>query len=247
MFPSASQATSVGLPKRYGWAAGGGVPRARGRVEAVRLGPAAEEHGHAAPGVELDDHVGSFVDRPDVVFGIDPHRMRHRETVQAPSDLPHEGSRGVELEEPRGLAAPGVDEDVILRVPSDADTLSHVEVGRQLQEVQLRPERDLGRRRVGFGRRRRNVPLGFDGKRAEQSNDNTQGRQRSHHGSLQSSSDGRRSHSVPSYLLSAGTSTARTAAAQISYPLGFRCRLSSTKMSVITFPSGRSKGVATSM
>jgi hypothetical protein len=124
-----------------------------------------------------------LIDSPDVVLGIDPHGVRHRETVQALSDLSDEVSRRIELEEPRGLAAAGVDEDVILRVPRHADTLAHVEVGRQLEKVQLRLEWDRRRRRVGFGRRRRIVPLCFDGEGNEQS-DHRQRWQKSHHGSL---------------------------------------------------------------
>src|SRR5262249_38511964 len=35
-----------------------------------------EYHRHAAFGIELDDHVGAFVDGPDIVFSVDSNRMR---------------------------------------------------------------------------------------------------------------------------------------------------------------------------
>ena len=73
-----------------------------GTVDRFRL--AAHRHHDAALGIELDDHVRSFVDDPDVVLWIDAHRVREDEAVEALADLADELARRIELEQPRGAA-----------------------------------------------------------------------------------------------------------------------------------------------
>ena len=63
-------------------------------------------HGHhdAPLGIELDDHVRSFVHHPDVVLGIDANVVGEDKAVNSLSDLAHEFSGLVILEQPRGAA-----------------------------------------------------------------------------------------------------------------------------------------------
>ena len=62
---------------------------------------AAEHHDHAALGVELDDHVRTFVRNPDVVFGIDFDRMAEGPRVEVVADLADELAVGTEFEQLR--------------------------------------------------------------------------------------------------------------------------------------------------
>jgi hypothetical protein len=64
------------------------------RWEAVWQGPLqpgfrlfAESHDDTTLRVELDDHIGSFINQPDVVSGIHTDRMSHLEAVQTLTDL----------------------------------------------------------------------------------------------------------------------------------------------------------------
>src|SRR5580704_885873 len=52
----------------------------------------AQKHLNPAFRIELDDHVRSFVDCPDVVLRIDPNRMSKQEPIQALADLANESS-----------------------------------------------------------------------------------------------------------------------------------------------------------
>ena len=62
--------------------------RSRSHRHAVdRFRPVAQHHHHPSFGIELDDHVGAFVDGPDVVLRIDADRVGERETVQPFADL----------------------------------------------------------------------------------------------------------------------------------------------------------------
>src|SRR5208282_864304 len=63
---------------------------------------AAEDHGDAAIGAELDDHVGTFVGDPDVVVLIDANGMCEGPGVKIVADFLDESSVGSELEELRG-------------------------------------------------------------------------------------------------------------------------------------------------
>jgi hypothetical protein len=66
---------------------------------------AAEDHNHAAFGVELDDHVRTLVGDPDVIFGIDFDGMAEGPGVQIVADLADELAVGSELEKLGGSGA----------------------------------------------------------------------------------------------------------------------------------------------
>jgi hypothetical protein len=108
-----------------------------------RLRPAAHGHHNAALGIEFDDHVGAFVDGPDVVPRVDSDGVSEHESVEAFADLADEGPGLVELEEARPLA-PCEDEDVSLRIAGDADAFAGVQVGGKLQKVGHGFEGNLG-------------------------------------------------------------------------------------------------------
>ena len=55
----------------------------------------------AARRVELDHHVGAFIDGPDVVVLVDPNGVGLRPCVQALADFPQELAVGAELEQLR--------------------------------------------------------------------------------------------------------------------------------------------------
>ena len=149
MLPCGSQATSVGRQKMYFCA--GGLGPVRRRDDAVDGGrTAAEHHQHLALRVELGDHVGAFVDRPDIVLRIDAHRMGELEAVIALADFLEEIAVLVELEQPR-VGAAMKDEDVALGVGGDADRLAEIFARRKLQEIRHR----------GVGNLRHVLRLGF--------------------------------------------------------------------------------------
>ena len=113
-------------------------------------------HQHLALGTELDEHVGAFVDRPDVVLRVDAHRVREGEAVVVAADLAHEVALRRVLEQPR-LVGAVVDVDVALRVGRDAHVLAGVDAGRVLEEIWhrfVRDHRNVGRRGPGLGRKR---------------------------------------------------------------------------------------------
>ena len=110
---------------------------------ADRILAPADRHQHLALGAELDEHVGAFVDRPDVVLRVDAHRVREREAVVVAADLAHERALRRVLEQPR-LVGAVVDVDVALRVGGDAHVLAGVDAGRVLEEVGHRFVRDHG-------------------------------------------------------------------------------------------------------
>ena len=90
ILPAASQPTSVGRLKLKAGAGSGGPGRARRREWAARAG--GPGHHDAAFGIELDDHVGAFVDGPDIVLGVDAHGVSEDEAVEAFADLADEGA-----------------------------------------------------------------------------------------------------------------------------------------------------------
>ena len=65
---------------------------------------AAEYHCDPAFGIELDDHVGSLVGHPDVVFLVDLHGMRIRPGVEIVADFAQELAVRVELQQLRAAA-----------------------------------------------------------------------------------------------------------------------------------------------
>ena len=118
---------------------------------------------HAARLVELDDHVGSLVDRPDVVVLVDAHAVRERPAVESLSDLADELALRPELEQLRRRrrerwTARAVrsreDEDVSFRVDRHAGDFAEVHAGRQLEEVGARLEWNVGNALLRDRRRR---------------------------------------------------------------------------------------------
>src|SRR5262245_61326779 len=108
-----------------------------GREPLDRLGPPADHHRHAAVRRELDHHVRTFIDRPDVVLAIDSDRMREFEPVQALADLAYEGPVLIELEQSR-VAAARIDEDVALGIRRNSNAFAEIKIGWKLQEVWYR-------------------------------------------------------------------------------------------------------------
>ena len=136
MLPCGSQPTSVGRQKMYFCAGGFGPVRRRdGAVNRRR--PAAEHHQHLALRAELGDHVGAFVDGPDVVVLVDAHRVGEFEAVIALADFLDEVAVLVELPQPR-VGAAVIDEDVALGIGRDGDRFAEILAGRELQEVRHR-------------------------------------------------------------------------------------------------------------
>src|SRR5580704_7671045 len=98
MLPCGSHVTSVGweLPIDCRKRRPRMFPRLRALVRSFLL--AAEHHHHPAFGIELDHHVRTLVDRPDIVVLIHPHRMRKRPRIQVLPNFTNVLSVGTELE-----------------------------------------------------------------------------------------------------------------------------------------------------
>ncbi len=104
--PVGDEDVALRVPGDVGWAIEAvrrrlGHRRRRRDQPFDRFMTAPHHHLDLAFGVELDDRVGAFVNRPDVVLGIDAHGVRHREAVGAAPDLLHEIPVLIELEEAR--------------------------------------------------------------------------------------------------------------------------------------------------
>jgi len=109
--------------------------RARRRRNGARHGlrPVTEHHHDPSGGIELDHHVRSLVDDPDVVLGIDTNTVGELESVVPFPDFPDERAVLIELEQP-GVGAARVDEDMPLGIGRDTNRLAQVHAGRELQE-----------------------------------------------------------------------------------------------------------------
>jgi hypothetical protein len=66
-----------------------------------RFQPAAKNPHDAAGRVELDDHVGAFVDGPNIVVLVDAHRVSEGPAVEALANFAEEFSVGPEFEQLR--------------------------------------------------------------------------------------------------------------------------------------------------
>ena len=77
----------------------------RTRGDNQRFGFPAQGHEHASIGIELDDHVRSFIDDPDVVLPVYTYAMRENESVETLTDLAHVLAGLVEFEQ--SCRAPG--------------------------------------------------------------------------------------------------------------------------------------------
>ena len=93
----------------------------------------AEHHHDPSGGIELDDHVRSLVDDPDVVLRIDAHAVRELEAVAPFADLADVAAVLIELEQAR-VGAARVDEDMPLGVGRHANRFAQVQPGRELQK-----------------------------------------------------------------------------------------------------------------
>src|SRR5215467_7613804 len=63
--------------------------------------PAPENHHDVAGLIELDDHIRTFINRPDVVILVDPHGVRFRPCIETLADLADELAFRTELEQLR--------------------------------------------------------------------------------------------------------------------------------------------------
>ena len=100
----------------------------------MRFRPPAQQHDHLAFGVELDHHVGAFVDGPDIVLRIDSHDVSEGEAVQAVADEAQKLAGLIEFKQAR-LVAAVVNKDVPFGIGGDPDALPEVEIRWKLQEV----------------------------------------------------------------------------------------------------------------
>ena len=116
-----------------------------------RLLPAAEDHHDAAGLIELDHHVRTLVDRPDVVRPVDADGVSERPAVEALADLAPELALRTEFEQlrrGRGIGRPvravraGEHVDVPPGVHGDARDFAEVHPFGELEEVSHRVERD---------------------------------------------------------------------------------------------------------
>ena len=119
---------------------------------------AAEHHRDAPFGIQADDHVRSLVHEPEVVVPVEANGVGVGERVETLADLADELAVLVELEElrrrrterrARVAVGPREDDDAALRADGDARRLAQVHVGRKLQEVGHRVERDFRNRLLG--------------------------------------------------------------------------------------------------
>ena len=111
---------------------------------------AAEHHDHTTLRIELDDHVGAFVRRPDVVLLIDAHGMRERPGVEVFADFANELAVLIELEKlsrgsrvrRAGRATARKDKHMPLGIDRHAGCLAQIHVLGQFDRVGYRIEAD---------------------------------------------------------------------------------------------------------
>ncbi len=150
-----------GVPRNIGNLAEHSIDGRERRLDVLeRLGAfiggfllATENHDDAAFGIELDDHVGTFVGDPDVVVLIDFDGVTERPSVQVVADFAEKFSVRSEFEElrrsggvggARSVTA-GKDEDVALGIDGDAGGFGEIDVRRKFQEIGNRLKADFGR------------------------------------------------------------------------------------------------------
>jgi len=114
---------------------------------------AAENHDDAAFGIELDDHVGTFVGDPDVVVFVDFDGVGEGPGVQVVADFAEKFSVRSEFEELRRSGGVGgarsvtarEHEDVALGIDGSAGGFAEIDVRREFQDVRDGMEADLWR------------------------------------------------------------------------------------------------------
>src|SRR5258706_9596327 len=147
---------------------------AGGDGAADRWRPAAKHHQHLTFGAELGDHVGTFIDRPDIVLRIDADGVRELKAVITLAYFPHETAVLVEFPELRSRRAAVVDEDMALGIGRDRNRFAEIFAGRDLEEIRHRRNRDFrnpgdcglqlrhrraGGQNHGSGETRQKIPL----------------------------------------------------------------------------------------
>ena len=109
-----------------------------------RFLPAPEHPNYATRLIKFDNHVGAFVDGPDVVVLVNAHAMGFRPRVKAFANFTQEFAFRTELQQLRRRGAIGgtsgaigtrEDEDVALGIDGHARNLAKVHPGRQLGEI----------------------------------------------------------------------------------------------------------------
>ena len=104
---------------------------------------ASEHQHHFSFGIELDDHVRTFVGHPDVIVLINFHGVRKRPGVEVMANLANEFSVGAKLEELRGGgtvgwsrgAAARKNNNVPFRIERDSRSFAKIKVRRKLEKV----------------------------------------------------------------------------------------------------------------
>ncbi len=108
------------------------------------FGAAPENHGYAARLVELDHHVGTFVDGPDVVVLIDAHAVGFGPCIKTFADFADVLAVRIKLEELRrsgrvsgtvGAIGPREHEDVSFGIDGHAGYLAEIHSGWKLEEI----------------------------------------------------------------------------------------------------------------
>src|SRR5262249_52654169 len=102
-----------------------------------------KNHGHSSFGIELDYHVGAFIDGPDVVVLIHADRMRVRPRVQVVTDFPQILTVGAKLEYlrcgrsvSRSCNVPAIEnENMSLGINGDTGCFAKMQISRQLEKV----------------------------------------------------------------------------------------------------------------
>ena len=109
-----------------------------------RLCPASEDPDHAPRLVELDNHVGAFVDGPDVVVFVDAHGVGFGPGVEALANFAQELAFGTELEQlcrrgaigrTAGAVGAREHENVALGINGHTWNLAEIHPERELEEV----------------------------------------------------------------------------------------------------------------
>src|SRR5262249_19856677 len=172
MFPSVSQATSVGWRNWPSIAGRGGVTRVQGAASSDASFLRPKNHVHVILRVEAHDHVRSLVDRPDpdIVVLVDAHCVRIRPGIEVLADFPEILAVRAEFQQlsrarPVGRSC-GVGareyEDMSFGVDGDPRAFAELEIRRELEEVGSRVKGNLRNRRLSpEGPSSRNDPMQY--------------------------------------------------------------------------------------
>src|SRR5215468_11803014 len=145
MFPSVSQATSVGWRNWPSIAGRGGVTRVQGAASSDASFLRPKNHVHVILRVEAHDHVRSLVDRPDpdIVVLVDAHCVRIRPGIEVLADFPEILAVRAEFQQLSrarpvgGSCGVGAREYEVMSFGVDGDprAFAELEIRRELEEV----------------------------------------------------------------------------------------------------------------